>query len=148
MTEDEEQKQGFIDKSANLEGKYQAYLEKFGPKHCVHIPREAGDVISLLTEIVYTSQITNLFPRKNEVETPANLNKPTSLSIAKRGFAANTFTANTRNSKIRGASSKSSDLDSSSFSGSNSRTDSSNEGKQNSEKGKQKTNPFSTKEKT
>ena len=44
--------------------------------------------------------------------------------------------------------SSSSDSNSSSFSGSNSRTDSSNEGKQNSEKGKQKPNPFLTQEKT
>ena len=49
--------------------KYQDYMEyvwKHGMKRTPSIPREQGDEISLMTELVLERDITNLYPEANE----------------------------------------------------------------------------------
>ena len=48
---------------------HREYVQEFGASNCCYIPREAGDEISLLTELVYTSQVMDLFPKKTRPET-------------------------------------------------------------------------------
>ena len=71
------------------EKKYDEYIEKYGVRDSVHIPRDAGDEISLLTELVYTNQVIDLFPRKNKLDSPAIFDRP--VPITKRGLVKNTY---------------------------------------------------------
>ena len=55
LVEDPQQKVALQNKSSHLERKYEDYIEKFGVKESVHIPRESGNEMSLLTQLVYTN---------------------------------------------------------------------------------------------
>ena len=51
------------DFARTLESRYEKYVRKFGVLNNSYIPREAGEEISLLTELVYMNQVTDLFPQ-------------------------------------------------------------------------------------
>ena len=109
LTQDAEKRQKLERSQKVYEKKYDEYIEKFGVKDSVHIPRESGDEISLLTELVYTNQVIDLFPKKTKLDSPAIFDRP--VPITKRGLVKNTYSKKKRYSKIESAH-ESSSLDS------------------------------------
>ena len=57
LESDIERKSKILKLANNLNGKYENYIESNGYESCCHIPREQGEVVSLLTELVYSNQI-------------------------------------------------------------------------------------------
>ena len=65
---DDDMKARILRKVDVLDQKYEQYVGRFGTDTCCHVPREQGEVVSLLTEIVYSNVITNMFPRHHELD--------------------------------------------------------------------------------